>query len=138
MLNKRKEWFLVGFILLVTFVCFSPSLKSDFVNWDDTDNITTNPNVAHLTVQNISHMFTGTVAGSYTPLTTLTFAVETSIFGMKPGAFHLDNILLHLLCTLLVYLFIRRIGASILQGTHEVEPRSTSRALPTMASDMSR
>ena len=134
MLNKRKEWFLVGFILLVTFVCFSPSLKSDFVNWDDTDNIITNPNVAHLTVQNISHMFTGTVAGSYTPLTTLTFAVETSIFGMKPGAFHLDNILLHLLCTLLVYLFIRRIGASIfiaftaaiLFGIHPMRVESVS------------
>ncbi|HBB93080.1 MAG TPA: hypothetical protein DC042_15545 [Bacteroidales bacterium] len=113
MLDKKRDWLMLGVILLVTFLSFSPVLKSDFVNWDDDVNVTLNPNVQSLTGESIKNMFSTTVIGGYTPLTTLSYAVETSLFGMKPGVYHFNNLLLHLLCTLLVFIFLRRLGASL-------------------------
>lgn len=108
-----KEWQLVAFILLVTFLVFSPALKNDFVNWDDDANITNNPNVSGLNAQCIKGMFSSPVTGGYTPLTSLTFALENEVFGMKPAVFHFNNILLHLFCTLLVFVFMRKMGISL-------------------------
>lgn len=109
-LKFKTERFLVATILLVTFLVFSPVLTSDFVNWDDDVNVTLNPNVQALNAATVKNMFTHSIIGGYTPLTTLSFAVENQIFGMKPGVFHFNNLLLHLLCTLLVFVFMRKLG----------------------------
>ncbi|TSA37637.1 MAG: tetratricopeptide repeat protein [Porphyromonadaceae bacterium] len=108
-----KKWHLLAFILLVTFLVFSPVLKSDFVNWDDDVNVTINPNVKKLNTGSIIDMFTHTVVGGYTPLTTLSFAVENHFFGMKPGVFHFNNLLLHLLCTMLVFVLMRKLETNL-------------------------
>ncbi|MFH0761965.1 MAG: tetratricopeptide repeat protein [Bacteroidota bacterium] len=113
MLKKNKEWFLLALILLVTFVVFSPVLKYDFVNWDDGVNVYENANVRELNAGTLKNMFSTTVIGGYTPLTTLSFAVENSLFGMKPGVFHLNNLLLHLLNTLLVFILFRKLGINL-------------------------
>ncbi|MFA5815906.1 MAG: tetratricopeptide repeat protein [Bacteroidales bacterium] len=108
-----KKWLLVAFILVMTFLVFSPVLKSDFVYWDDDVNVTINPNVRELNAASIKNIFTHTVVGGYTPLTTLSFAVENHFFGMKPGVFHFNNLLLHLLCTLLVFVFMRKLETNL-------------------------
>ncbi len=113
MLNKKKEWILAAVILLATFSFFSPVLKNDFVNWDDGINVTENKNVNELDLQSVKEVFTHTVVGSYTPLTTLSFAVENHFSGLTPWVYHLNNLLLHLLCTLLVFIFLRQLGASL-------------------------
>ena len=109
----KKDWPYVACILLVTFLVFSPALKNDFVNWDDDVNVTINPNVSDLNSGSIQNIFTHSVIGGYTPLTTLSFAVENRVFGMKPGMFHFDNLLLHLLCTMLVYILMRKLGLNL-------------------------
>jgi tetratricopeptide (TPR) repeat protein len=129
-----KKWLLVAFILVVTFLFFSPVLKNDFVNWDDDVNVIQNPNVRELNAASIKDMFSHTVISAYTPLTTLSFAVENKLFGMKPGVFHLNNLLLHLLCTLLVFIFLRKLGsnlfvtfaATILFGIHPMRVESVA------------
>jgi tetratricopeptide (TPR) repeat protein len=113
MAGKKKEWLLVALILLITFLVFSPVTKYGFVNWDDDVNVTQNRDVQHLDAASIKAIFTHTVIGGYTPLTTLSFAIENKVFGMNPGVFHFNNLLLHLLCTLLVYLFFRQLGAGL-------------------------
>lgn len=109
----KQEWLLVAFILLITFLVFSPVLKYDFVNWDDDVNVTINPNVRELNAASVKEIFSHTVIGGYTPLTTLSFAVENRFFGMKPGVFHLNNLLLHLLCTMLVFVFMRKMETNL-------------------------
>ena len=52
-------------------------------------------------------MFTTQVAGSYVPLPVLTFAVEYQIFGLNPLPYHISNLIIHLACTLLVFLLLR-------------------------------
>jgi len=114
MFSKYREWIWVAVVLIVTFLAFSSVIRHDFVDWDDDVNVYENPNVQALNAQTIKDMFTSEVIGGYTPLTTLSFAMEHALFGMKPGVFHTTNLLLHLLVTLLVFIFIRRLGFSLL------------------------
>jgi tetratricopeptide (TPR) repeat protein len=109
---SKKEWILAAGILLATFFIFLPVTRFDFVDWDDDSNITLNENIRELNGTTVRNLFSSTVTGGYTPLTSLSFALEYKAFGLKPGLFHLDNLLLHLLVTLLVLFFMRRLGAS--------------------------
>ncbi|SHE73953.1 Cytochrome c-type biogenesis protein CcmH/NrfG [Mariniphaga anaerophila] len=108
----NKKWLWGGVVLAVfTFLLFSPSLKYDFVNWDDDVNIYENKNVTDL---NIKGIFTEHVIGNYNPLSNLTFALEYQLVGDKPFLYHFNNLLLHVLCTLLVFLLMRKMGLSFL------------------------
>jgi len=110
--SNPKKWLWGGLFLAVfTFSLFSSSLKYDFVNWDDDVNIYENEHVVRFDVNEI---FTDHVIGNYNPLTTLTFALEYKIVGEKPFLYHLNNILLHVLCSLLVFLLMRKLGLSFL------------------------
>lgn len=50
----------------------------------------------------------GASGGLYRPLTTISFLVDHT-FGGSPMPFHVDNILIHFVCTLLVYLVLKAI-----------------------------
>ena len=108
--TPRMERIVLVLILIFTFMMFYPSLKYEYVNWDDDVNVTINPNVQQLSKESIGNMFTSTVIGGYTPLTTLSFALEVNLWGFNPKVHHLNNILLHLLCTLLVFILLKSLG----------------------------
>jgi protein O-mannosyl-transferase len=110
--SYSKKWLWGGlFLAAFTFLLFSPSLKYDFVNWDDDVNIYDNENVVRFDVNGI---FTDHVIGNYNPLTTLTFALEYKSVGEKPFLYHLNNLLLQVLCTLLVFMLMRKMKLSFL------------------------
>jgi protein O-mannosyl-transferase len=88
-------------------------MTHDFVNWDDDVNVTQNRNVQNLNQESIKNMFTTTVIGGYTPLTTLSFAIEHHYFGLNPKVYHTNNIILHLICIVLLFFIMKRLGASI-------------------------
>ena len=95
-------------VLIITYIVFSPALKNDFVNsWDDGLNIRDNRLTAKFDFQTVKSIFQAPVGGSYIPLVIMSFAWERSKTGLDPWLFHFDNLLLHLVCTLLVYYLIR-------------------------------
>jgi tetratricopeptide (TPR) repeat protein len=95
-------------ILIITFIAFLPSLSNQFITtWDDNVYVTENPMITHLNWESIRGFFTTQRNGTYVPLPLLTWAVEFKLFGLNPFPYHLDNLLLHLLCTLLVFYFFR-------------------------------
>jgi tetratricopeptide (TPR) repeat protein len=100
-------------LTLFTFLVYSRGLKNDFVNWDDDRNVYENPHVVHLTIKNIKAIFTSDVIGNYNPLPILSFAIENHFFGMDPKVMHFTNILLHLICTILVFFIFKRLKLSI-------------------------
>lgn len=111
--HSKGEWLLLAAILVITLIVFSPAISHDFVNWDDDINITQNQNVKVLNTESVKNMFSTAIIGGYTPLTTLSFAVEHHFFGLDPRVYHINNILLHLLCTALVFLFVRKLGLGL-------------------------
>ncbi|MGA3012835.1 MAG: tetratricopeptide repeat protein [Bacteroidales bacterium] len=97
---------LIVIVLAITFIAFLPSLSNQFIKtWDDNVYITDNSVITHLNWESIRSFFTTQKNGTYVPLPLLSWAVEYKLFGLAPFSFHLDNLLLHLLCTLLVFYF---------------------------------
>ncbi len=91
-------------LLAFSFLIFSPSLKNEFVNWDDDRNVYENQLVKE---PNLKAIFSQNVIGNYNPLSILSFAIEHHFFGMDPKMMHLTNIILHLICIFFVFKIFR-------------------------------
>ena len=96
---------------------FSPVLTADFVNWDDPDYIYENEALLNFSWSDLGNsvkaVFAQRLTGIYTPLTTMSFAVEKSVYGIdNPSFLHACNLLLHLFVVLLVFLLSKRLGLS--------------------------
>ena len=106
--NKATPWWPVVAAVLITFLCFTSALNNKFVNWDDDRNFYENPLVQHIDDKNFwentKTIFSTGVIGNYNPLPIWTFAIEKRMFGFdKPYYWHLNNVLLHLICVFLAY-----------------------------------
>ncbi len=108
--SGTARWIFPVLLVLVTAVCFSPSLRGDINTWDDQVHLSRHKTVRSLEPENIRRMFTETVNRTYIPLTTLSFALEYHFFGYDPFIYHLDNILLHIGVVLLLYGLGIRLG----------------------------
>ena len=92
MSTKKLVLILIG----ATFLAYFSSFSNPFI-WDDEQFITSNAYVRNFDIGKI--FTTNTVAGAgvqsnyYRPLTTLSFAVDTAIWGSNPFGFHLTNLL---------------------------------------------
>lgn len=121
-------------LTLVVWVTFSPCLNAGFLNWDDDINLIENMSVRSLSPNGIGRMFKETTQKIYTPLTTLSYAVEYHFFGLKPFVYHFDNLLLHWANTLLVFYLALRLGiptagafvAALLFGVHPMRVESVA------------
>lgn len=103
----------------LTFLVFLPSLRGEFVNWDDLANFVNNPDYRGLGWQQIKWMWTTTLLGHYIPLTWMTFGLNYVLGGMIPWGYHLVNVLLHAANAALFYSLARR-----LLGAAGVEDRA--------------
>lgn len=90
-------------IFLVTFLVYTPALKNDFVNWEDTLYIVENTHIRSLNLQTFYWMFTNFYAGFWFPLTWFSHALDYALWGLNPRMHHLTNIILHGLNALLVF-----------------------------------
>jgi hypothetical protein len=79
------------------------------VEWDDTTHITQNLAIRSLSLENLRLMFTAPAAKLYCPLTWLSFAIDYQIWGRDPFGYHLTNLLLHLVNTVLVLILVLRL-----------------------------
>jgi len=129
---NTKKYGIAILIILITAVTFSSSLNNQFVNWDDDKNFSENDLITTINDDNFwsntAEIFKSDVIGGYNPLTIFTFAVEKKVFGFdKPFYWHLDNLILHLLCTFFVFLIGYRLklgnmGAAILALLFGIHP----------------
>jgi tetratricopeptide (TPR) repeat protein len=96
---------LVPFLIAgLTALVFAPSLRSDFVNWDDPYLLTLNPHYRGLSRAHLQWMFTTFHMGHYQPLSWVTFGLDYLIWGMNPFGYHLTNLLFHAANAALFYL----------------------------------
>jgi tetratricopeptide (TPR) repeat protein len=93
----------------VAVVPFLPALHADFVTFDDDKGLVENPAFRGLDPHHLAWMFTTTRLGHYAPLTWVSEAVDFTISGLDPHAFHRTNLLLHAIATALFFLLAVRI-----------------------------
>ena len=113
-------------VLIITALCYLPSLQNALVNWDDDPNITENPNLERIgngaswgeTIVNIFDIKKGAVIGNYNPLPILTFGIEKAIAGdFNTTLIHFTNMVLHLLTVLFAMRLLLRMGIGVWGAT---------------------
>ncbi len=99
-------------LCVITFFAYLSSFWNQFV-WDDEQFIYNNQFVQNFAITKI--FTTSTTAGSgidsdyYRPLTTLSFALETNLWGLHPFPFHLTNTFLHIASGIFIFLILLRL-----------------------------
>src|ERR1035438_4818952 len=104
----RNAW-ITALILIITFVAFTPSLRNDLLKtWDDQAYVTNNVLVKSLSIENIGRIFKeeNGLYANYHPLTILSLALNYHFSGTDSLGYHLTNLILHLVNTLLVFILI--------------------------------
>ena len=94
-------------LAVVTFSVFYPSLKCTFTNWDDGTYVTEDPMIWKLNGNSIKEIFSTPISLNYHPLTMLSLAIDYKFGKLDPYRYHLNNVLIHILNVLLVFIFIR-------------------------------
>jgi protein O-mannosyl-transferase len=108
--NPLLTSFTLFFILLTTFVIYSPALKAQFTNWDDDEHVVSNVHIRSLDAEHVKHMFESRMAKTFIPLTLMSYAVEYHFFGLNPRIYHVTNILLHVVVIILIFYFSLMLG----------------------------
>ncbi len=103
--NKRTYLELLGLAVL-TLGLYWPSFHFDFVNFDDQLYVLNNAFILHPT---IASLLDGSGTGNFHPLTMLSLRLDYWLGGGSPGIFHINNVVWHLLNSILVFFFARRI-----------------------------
>ena len=131
----KRNIFILSFILLITFLVFWNSIGNDFVtNWDDKGYLMDNGYIKVITPESIKAIFSSYYNGNYHPLTTITYALEYKFFGFDPKPYHINNLIIHLLNVIMVFvlmqLLIGRVEAAALAalffGIHPMHVESIS------------
>ena len=103
---------LIAFILIqLVVIAFFPALHAGFVLADDDTSFVNNPSYRGLGPAQLAWMFT-VMAGHYMPLTWLTHGLDYVLWGMAPAGYHLVNVLLHALGTVVAYFVALRLLAA--------------------------
>jgi tetratricopeptide (TPR) repeat protein len=114
-LQKNARLLLICLILaLVTLTVFWNLNYADFVNLDDRVYVTENSHVrSGITFEGIRWAFSTSYAEFWHPLTWLSLMLDYELYGLKPGGYHLTNLLLHIANMLLLFLAFDRMTKAL-------------------------
>jgi hypothetical protein len=107
--NRRQ--FVLGSLLLGVLVgiAYWPVQSFDFVNWDDTWYVLRNPYLGSWELSNLKAIATDVINRNYAPLTIFTYLVEHTLFGIEPAGYHIFNVILHAVNSVLVFALISQL-----------------------------
>lgn len=105
-LPKYSIWTAAFLVAAITFVVFLPALQNGFVNIDDHLYVYENPAIRSIDIVFMKWSLTAVVASLWHPLTLFSLALDYAVWGMNPYGYHLTNIILHALNTILVFVLV--------------------------------
>lgn len=105
---RLKPWHCLALLVLLVLAAYFPSLRAGFNSVDDLKMLGRFEAGGPLDL--VQHFFPQNKRFYYRPLTTLTYIFDRDAWGTIPSFMHLENILLHLGSTLLVYAVTRRLA----------------------------
>jgi protein O-mannosyl-transferase len=108
LLSKENLVFLFS-ILFIAIITFWKATKNGFTDWDDDLYVVKSTLIRDLSWQSIVLYFKTLTANLYTPLVTLSYAIDYKLYGMSASGFHTTNLLLHGINIFLVYVFTFRL-----------------------------
>jgi Tfp pilus assembly protein PilF len=133
--RSRYQWIACVLLAIVTFAVYAGVTKHPFVNYDDADYVADNPMVQQgLTQATLRWALTSTGHANWHPLTWLSHALDWQLFGSNAAGHHFTSLLLHVLATVLLYLFLawitgkagRSLVVAALFGLHPINVESVA------------
>ena len=111
--DLRNRWLIGACLALVTLFLYLPACHHGFVEYDDQQYVTDNPQVqAGLTWNGLVWAF-GFHAGNWHPLAWLSHILDCQLYGANAGGHHLTSVLLHIASTLLLFLVLQRMTRAV-------------------------
>ena len=116
-------------LIVITWAVFGQTVGHEFVNFDDPIYVSENDHVrAGLSWQGVAWAFTHIHSHNWHPLTTISHMLDCQLFGLKPGAHHFVNVLLHsATAALLFFLLAQFTGSPSSPQDESVSPRRPDR-----------
>lgn len=101
-------------MILATLAVFWQVNQYDFINIDDEVYATENLHVrSGITLDGLRWAFSTTYAEFWHPLTWLSLMLDYQLYGLNAGGYHLTNLILHILSTLLLFWLFNRMTGMI-------------------------
>ncbi|HEV3444391.1 MAG TPA: tetratricopeptide repeat protein [Gemmataceae bacterium] len=93
----------------LTLTVFWHVRQCDFVNYDDPDYVSHNPHIqSAFSFAGLWWALTSTDNANWHPLTWLSLQLDYQFFGLKPGGYHISNLLLHAANGVLLFWVLQR------------------------------
>ncbi|MEI6378244.1 MAG: tetratricopeptide repeat protein [Candidatus Falkowbacteria bacterium] len=96
----------LALLLLAVFLVYYPSLRNNFIYWDDYPQIINNPAAHSLGLPQLNRIFGTQIVGMYQPLSSLYYALIYQLGGANALVFHSASLALHLLNIILVFFLL--------------------------------
>jgi tetratricopeptide (TPR) repeat protein len=110
----QTGFFISLFLVVVTLIIFFPLRSFQFINLDDEDYVTENPQVLNgLSFKGVIWAFTTMHSSNWHPLTWLSHMLDIELYGLNPGGHHVTNLLLHLANILLLFWVLKRMTGTL-------------------------
>jgi protein O-mannosyl-transferase len=106
--KARRTFWALG-LIGITVLAYAPVLRYPFVNYDDPQYVTANPQViAGLTWRGVGWALTAGRASNWHPVTWWSHMLDVELYGLNAGPHHSTNLLLHIASTLLLFGLLHR------------------------------
>jgi protein O-mannosyl-transferase len=97
-------------LIAITWAVFGQTLGHGFVNFDDPLYVSENDHIrAGLNWHGVVWAFTHIHSHNWHPLTTMSHMLDCQLFGLRPGAHHFVNVLLHSVNVVLLFVLLAQI-----------------------------
>jgi len=111
-IQSGKSILLCLLLFGLVFWTFLPSLTGDFIEYDDFAYVTGNSHL-DLTPGNLARPLIHWEAAYWHPLTMWSLMLDHRLYGLNPWGYHLTNVLLHAVNTVLAFLVLYRMTGAL-------------------------
>ncbi|MGD0277872.1 MAG: tetratricopeptide repeat protein [Smithella sp.] len=110
--SQKQKMIIYVVLIIVTLAVFGQVYKYDFTNFDDYANITENLQIQKgISPDGFRWALTTRYFDLWNPMLWLSFMLDYQFYGADAGGYHVTNLILHILSTLLLFwLFCRMTG----------------------------
>jgi protein O-mannosyl-transferase len=104
--TRNQKYYLACAVALAAFIVYLPTLRNEFVEWDDSSYIVNNPNIRSLTPAFFKWAFFQFHSSNWHPLAWISHAIDYQAWGLNPAGHHLTSIVIHAINTYVVVLLV--------------------------------
>jgi len=111
---QERRWPLAVLLAALALALYWPATRNGFVAYDDDVYVTGNPHVRDgIHAETFAWALTSIEASNWHPLTWLSHALDSELYGLEPAGHHLTSVLIHALNAALLFLVLRQLTGAV-------------------------